>query len=1840
MLSKFFSRKVLIIAFISLLGLLVASYLIWKFYFSSYVFNATENLNATISSVEAPSDSYISDNKIVPSPLRVNFSYPAARVDLSSQEVKEGISIYPGIRGTWSFAGDSLLIFTPETNWLPGTEYSVRMDKKIFNPAVKIKDLSFKFKSPDFKGQVISQEFYENPAEVKNKAVVATFSFNYPLDTKELQNQISIKTIGGESYGFSYKLSNLDTTLSVLSSPVKIKSKEDFAEISVSEVKNAYNQKPLAEKLVAKITIPSSSTFFKVSSIRSSIVRNEQKSDNPEQILFVNFSTSVNSAELKSHLNSWYSPKACFKLQEKLGISRNSQSAFGPLKEVTLEEVSLNPEGGKNHLFKYDLNKHQGCLVVKINKGLSSVEGFTMPDDTFQLVSLAQYPLEAKVAFEGSILALNGSRQLAFVSRGVKELKVRTARIETKDLNHLVTQTYGDFSHPYFRNYSFDENNISEIFEKTLPINVGHPAHPSYSSLDLNPYFERKKGVFLISLKGYADKYNFSPEDRRLVMITDLGIVVKDNLDKTHDLFVSSISKGEPVKASLVEVLGKNGLPILKAETNAEGLAAIPDFSNFKDEKEAVVYKVTYENDVSYLPINRADRRLNFSRFEVGGEYDYDENPQALKGYAFSDRGIYRPGEEAHFGIIIRQKDLKVPSKLPLTIEINNANGDVIATQEMTADEMGYLDYNLALERTAITGNYTLNLFVKEKKGRRYVTGTDFKVEEFTPDNLRLKVDWSNNQAKGWFTGNELQSTVSLHNLYGNPAADHELKASYRLTPAVFSFKEFPEYTFRDPLREGNKIVRSYDDELPATKTDDYGAGVFKINLADFEKGTYRLNLKVQGFELGSGRGVNAYLSALVSPNPYLIGRKTNGDMSFIKKDSEHQVEFVAIDNNLSPIAKDNLFLSFYQRQYISSLVEMPDGTYRYQMVPKEQVIQKEAWKIGANGEQVALLTSQPGEFYVQIEDEQGLVLAKVDYNVAGAGNISHVIDKDASLGVKLNHPEYNQGDEIQMQITAPYNGYGLITIERDSVYAYKWFKIDSKSTLQTIALPDTVEGNAYVSVALFRDLESAEIYMPSISYAAVPFSINRDKRHLDINLEVPEVVKPGSDLVVKYSTSHPSKIIVYGVNQGILQVARYKLPNPLADFMKKKALRVITSQIMDLILPDIRILRTLTSTGGDDSYEAALAANLNPFARRQDKPVAFWSGILEASEKPGEYTYRVPEFFNGEIKVMAVAVSEERFGNAEKSVLSRGDFAIIPSGPFNVSPEDDFVIGVSVGNLIENSGNDYPVKVSLAPNKAFAIQGETTTLVKLKEKGEALVKFRLKVLNQLGPQELMFTAQAEADQSKSSRMPYTMSIRPAVPYSSNFMMGHEKSSLRLKDFVEPMYAEFRDQSVSASASPLVLAQGLLKYLDKFPHFCTEQTISKVFPVMEVFFKYPELVENLDVYALFDNAIAKLRERQTLDGGFSAWTVYGMTANEFDSIYATHFLVKAKQQGFNVPENMLNKALSYAAIQAGRSPRDLSDEVPAYAAYVLTLSGQVTTNYLVNLEQFYNATYPKKWKQSINSAFLASSYALLKDEVKARRLIGEYKFEKTNDFANDGAYLYLMAQYFPQDFASLKKSAIQALLTPLQSGRFNTLSSSYAILAFNAFDETNADKDIIFTGFEPAYTPFPTVLVDSKVTKLDISAPEPFFYVVSQQGFSKNPVQKAQSDGLEVSKIYIDKQGNPVTKAKLGDELTVKLAFRALSKEAISDVALVDLLPGCVEIVSNSLNGGWSMVSSDIREDRANVYVTASPDLQEVSYKVKVVAEGDFVVPALYGSALYNPLVRAHSQAAVLYVGE
>ena len=125
-------------------------------------------------------------------------------------------------------------------------------------------------------------------------------------------------------------------------------------------------------------------------------------------------------------------------------------------------------------------------------------------------------------------------------------------------------------------------------------------------------------------------------------------------------------------------------------------------------------------------------------------------------------------------------------------------------------------------------------------------------------------------------------------------------------------------------------------------------------------------------------------------------------------------------------------------------------------------MVKTESFNITREGYDVVLDTATAGDYVLAVEEKGGKELLSLNYSVAGAANENFKEDKLQNLSLSLDKKEYTNGETIRVQIRAPFKGMGLLSIEQDKVYAYKWFKTNSKASVQEIQLPDGVAGNAY----------------------------------------------------------------------------------------------------------------------------------------------------------------------------------------------------------------------------------------------------------------------------------------------------------------------------------------------------------------------------------------------------------------------------------------------------------------------------------------------------------------------------------------------------------------------------------------------------------------------------------------------------------------------------------------------------------------------------------------------------------------------------------------------------------
>jgi uncharacterized protein YfaS (alpha-2-macroglobulin family) len=1858
-----------------------------------------------------------------PNPVIVSFSGSVAPLSDSGKVIeprKAGLSVSPAISGEWRWRDDHTLAFTPAAEWPYGQRYDIEFARKGFTaPQARLDRYKVAFDAPLFAASIETNEFYQDPVVATDKKIVSTLLFTQPVDAAALEKRVQLKLYAKVSDTLEEEQSPAPTyTLTydklklhayVHTSQLAVLPKGGRVELRIDKGLRALRGgNETSEPLVASVPVPGLYSLT-VSNMQLTIARDER--DTPSQALVIETSQSVTAPEMSSRVKAWVLPtkhpdptiQAEWQKRAKNLPYRWSENLVTPevlaaSEPLPLSYVANEREHVEIHSFRLK-GEPRRQVYVQVDKALRSFGGYLMANPVDRVLTIPEYPREVHIAYQGSLLALSGPRKLLLMTRDVAALRVEVGRLLPDQLQHLVTQSGGDFAHPAFSNYQFDDANIAERYVDIVPVPALPAGATNYQSLDLAPYLNKpgvnRQGIFFLKLQAYDSQHkrviqatgaDGATEDTRLIVMTDLGLIAKKSVDGGQDVFVQSIANGEPVNGSVVQIIGRNGEAVATETTDATGHVHFPDSSSYKNEREPALYLAKRGGDSAFLPIKGHVDALDLSRFDVGGVSNRAERA-ALSAFLFSDRGIYRPGDEIRAAAIVKTQDWRrLPEGLPLRIEITDPRGIAIKREQIHLDKGGFEEIRYQTRETAAVGNYTINVYLVKAEEREDLIGSiSVKVQEFLPDRLRMTTRFSAEQSDGWVAPEKLQALVTLENLFGTPAAGRRLRGSMVLAPARVTFARYKDYQFRDPqvAKDG------FRESLAELTTTEDGRGAFDLNLNRFARATYRVSLVVQGYEADGGRAVTGEAAQLVSSLPFLVGWKADGRLDYISRGTQRSIELLAIDPKLRRIAADGLTLKRLERRYVSVLLKQDSGVFKYESRLKEVPIDEKALALPGGKSTLALDTGTPGNYSYLVVDGAGQVYSRVDYTVAGAANLTRSMEKNAELQIVLDKHDYSPGDTISMQIQAPSIGAGLITIERDHVYAWQWFKTTTTSSVQRIKVPAGLEGNGYVSVSFVRDPASEEIYTAPLSYGIQPFSIALDARRNAITLHADGLVKPGSDLAISYRSVKPSRVVLFAVDEGILQVAHYQTPDPLAHFFKKRSLDVGTWQILDLILPGFRA-SMLSAPGGDQG--SLLGANLNPFKRKTDRPVAWWSGVVDAGPEAKTLHWKVPDYFNGRLRIMAVAVNDTAIGTAEQATLVRGDFVLSPNAPLTVTPGDEFDVSVGVANNVENSGTSPDVDVSLEGSPQLEVVGASHSALRIGAMHESSARFRVRARDALGSGSLRFRA---ALGDKSAELATTVSVRPASTYLSTLTAGSFKDKSRVP-VTRSMYAEYRTLEASVSMLPLALAHGLTTYLDHYPYSCTEQLVSQAMPAV-VLARRPEFGELKSRQgANLATLIDELRARQTGDGSFRYWAG-GVESIDFVSAYALHVLLEGSERGEAVPTDLLETGKAFLTRVARRDGDNLADErTAAYAIYLLARQGTLVSNEAAALQKRLETRYENTWKADIAAAFLASAYQMMQQQSLAARLIERVPFDSKSEadrwhepMANDAMLLYLTARHFPQRLARMPDSMLETLVRRVQHGEFDSLSAATTILALDAYataggesaapkftlQATLADKSTALLPLPAGLFPKTSFAPNTRSLAFTSDSPLRGYYLVNESGFDRATATKPLNQGLEITREFLDADGKPVKKVKVGDEITVHLRFRAIDRESIEDAVLVDLLPGGFDVVvpnaapdeqvllSSSPNqqrgndgeeggegtndvapGGclclWLVTRpngfpdfADLREDRVVLYGRATNQVQEFSYKIKATNAGSFVVPAAFGESMYDYRIRARSVA-------
>ncbi|MBK8557829.1 MAG: hypothetical protein IPL65_19710 [Lewinellaceae bacterium] len=780
-----------------------------------------------------------------------------------------------------------------------------------------------------------------------------------------------------------------------------------------------------------------------------------------------------------------------------------------------------------------------------------------------------------------------------------------------------------------------------------------------------------------------------------------------------------------------------------------------------------------------------------------------------------------------------------------------------------------------------------------------------------------------------------------------------------------------------------------------------------------------------------------------------------------------------------------------------------------------------------------------------------------------------------------------------------------MLTLENGTrVLQHFWFDAKAGDNLLKFETTPDMAPTVYAHVSLLQPHAQTKNDLPIRMYGVIPVTVENPVTHLNPVISMPEVLKPGESFTVNIK-ENSGKACAYTlsiVDEGLLDLTRFQTPNPWDAFFAREALGVKTWDMYDYVLGAFGAeLERMLSIGGDAvNQKAKNAAQINRF-----KPTVINLGPFYLEKgKTAQHKLKIDNYV-GSVRVMAVcsapaADGKGAYGSAEKTCAVRKPLMILPTLPRVLGPGETLRLPVDVFAM-ENKVKNATIRVKESSG-LVRVEGSSVNNLQFSQPGNELTYFNLKVGQRCGVAR--FTIQAEGG-GESTTAEIELLVRNPNPVSSTVEEGVlEPGKEWTASFDPALYSNITSAKIEVSALPPINLSRHLEYLIQYPHGCIEQTTSTAFPQLFVDLLTPLTDKQQDkISKNVKAAIGKIRNFQTTEGGFSYWPGYG-NADDWSSTYAGHFLLEAKNKGYAVPQEMLDRWTGYQTRIArnwnttnGNQPwyRFDSDLGQAYRLYALAMAGKPALgdmNRLRERKDLYSQTayllaaaYAQagkpevareitagKWKDDWHYDWWGSTYG---SDLRDRALILE-TCVATGDMKKAEA----MANYICENLGKGDNSwntqslatSLRALSKYIAKSDAGKVGPAYAYrTGGSGYTNGDASRVISMVDFtEKAFGNGQVAVKNNGKVRLYARL------VVSGQRLVGNETAEASNISMQVR--YTDLKGNPIDVARIKQgtdfvaEVTVRRNADSAFKFPFNELALSNVFPSGWEILNSRMN--------------------------------------------------------------------
>jgi len=1535
-------------------------------------------------------------------------------------------------------------------------------------------------------------------------------------------------------------------------------------------------------------------------------------------------------------------PRACIQFSEDLVKTGVNYADFvtldgRPAPAVVPGERQLCVEG----------LQHGGRYRVVIRSGLPAAIGETIRNP----VSLDLYVRDrtASIRFTGDSFVLPSAarRGVPLVSVNTDVADVAIYRVGERSLSRLVT------SNDFLRQLdSYEIGNIRD--DLGAPVWSGEIDIASELNKEITTSFpvdealpSRQPGIYVLTASPKDSKAeDWNAKATQFFVVSDIGLTTYAGEDGLT-VFARALSDAQVMPQVELTLLARNNEILGRATTDDEGKAVFTAGLTRGEagQAPAVLLAKRGGDDFVFLDMTRAG--FDLSDRGVTGR----AAPGALDVFAWTERGIYRAGETVHAAALARDDTAKAVDALPLTFIFTRPDG--AEDRRLVADSaaLGGYAVDLPLQPNAMRGTWDLAIHADPKQPA--IAETKFLVEDFVPDRIEFDLTTENEEIA---IGDAAEVEVDGRFLYGAPASGLSLEGEVSVV-TLREWDAFPGYRFglADEEIDDYANVTQLED-LPVTDED--GKATLEVPVLSAPSTTRLLGAELTvRMREGAGRAVERKLDIGIRPESDMIGIRPDFSGGEVPEGSVAAFNVIGVDPDgertaLPDVSWELVRITRNYQWYRSG------DNWQYEPVTFTTKVADGKLSLAADREGRISAPVEWGRYRLEVFSARGDGPASsVEFNAGWFVEATSTETPDG-LEIALDRASYAPGETARLQISPRFAGEVLVTVGSERLLHSFTAAVPAEGA--TLDLPVSADwgAGAYVTATLYRPGNAQESRMPMRAIGVKWLSVDPGARKLDVKLETIAQTRPRQPLAIPVSVpgaaGERAYVAVAAVDVGILNLTAYKAPDPAGWYYGQRQLGLELRDLYGRLIDGSLGAAGRIRTGGDGG---GMAIQGQP---PKEKLVAFFEGPVELdAQGRATVAFDIPQF-NGTVRVMAVAWTDDAVGSGQSDVIVREPVVVTAGLPRFMAPGDTAQLTLEIANT-DGPAGDYALTVET--HGGVEATAEETVALDAGQRRTVTVPLVAATTGTAG----ISVRLAHAGGTEITH-DLSLPVRPgAMPITTRRVVNLAAGqSLRVDDGL--LADSLLDgASVSIGVTPIAAFDipSLLMSLDRYPYGCAEQTTSRALPLLYVseLSAQSGLDVDPDLRKRVQDSIARILGFQSSSGSFGLWAPgYG---DLWLDAYVSDFLTRAQEQNYTVPAEGMRLALDNLSNQiAYNTDIAARGREVAYALYVLARNRRASAGDL----RYYVDTRLDEFATPMARAQLGASLALYGDNVRAEKAFASALEQartadaslNRNDYGSklrDGAAMLALAAETRPLPGLVPEMISYAASAEKDSRTMSTQEQAWMLLAARALADQGAAMKLEIDGaaHDGAWSKrLEGTAVAASPVSIANRGTGPVDAVVTTVALPADPLP-AGGDGFTIAREYYTVDGEPANISEAVQNERYVVVITATEENAWpSRVLVTDLLPAGFEIDNPSIvssaqlaNFDWleptEVAHTEFRDDRFVAAFDRTADSARemtLAYVVRAVTPGAYVHPAAQIEDMYRPQFSARTSVGAMEVME